>query len=247
MRAVLSALLFLAAASGVRAAGDWIQQGDGFDRKFQSARALEAYLKAEQGTPADATLLRKISKQYVEMVIDASSKSEKARLAQQGFDYAVRAKALAPGDPDVRVTMAIAAGRLALFKGPRERIELSRMIQEESAAAMRINPRHALAWHVQGRWHYEIANLNPLLRMIAEAVYGKMPAATNEAAVDHLRKAVELEPGNALFHAELGRALLATGRKEEARRELEKSLTLPLRARDDADAQQRARQALKSI
>jgi Flp pilus assembly protein TadD len=74
-----------------------------------------------------------------------------------------------------------------------------------------------------------------------------MPAAGNEAAVDHLRRAVELEPGNALFHAELGRALVAAGRPEEARRELEKSLTLPLRARDDADAQQRARQALKSL
>lgn len=247
MRTSLCFLLLWAAASGALAAGDWIQQGDTYDRKFQSEQALEAYLRAEEAGPADPTLLRKISKQYVELVIDAPNKAEKARLAQKGFDYAQRAKALAPNDPEVRVTLAIAAGRLAFFKGPRERIELSRKIQEESAAAMRLDPGYALAWHVHGRWHYEIANLNPLLKVVAEAVYGKMPTATNQAAVDHLRRAVELEPGNALFHAELGRALLAAGRPEDARRELEKSLSLPLRVRDDADAQQRARQALRSI
>jgi tetratricopeptide (TPR) repeat protein len=239
--------ILLACAGGARAAGDWISQGDSYDRQFKSDRALQAYLQAEKVSPSDATLLRKISKQYVEMVIDAQSKSEKVRLAQSGYDYALRAKALAPDDAEVRLTVAIAAGRLAFFKPPREKIELSRVIREESARAMQLNPRYALAWHVHGRWHYELANLNPLLKLVAEAVYGKMPAAGNEAAVDHLRRAVELEPGNALFHAELGRALVAAGRPEEARRELEKSLTLPLRARDDADAQQRARQALKSL
>jgi tetratricopeptide (TPR) repeat protein len=247
VRAFLGAILLVAAVTGLQAGGDWIEQGDIHDRKFETEKALVAYLQAEQVTPDDAELLRKISKQYVERVIDVSGKAEKARLAQKGFDYALQAKALAPDDPEVRVTVAIAAGRLAFFKGPREKLELSRTIQEESAKAMRLDPRYALAWHVHGRWHYEITNLNPLLKVIAEAVYGKMPVASNEAAVDHLSRAVELEPGNALFHAELGRALIAAGRPAEARRELEKSLTLPQRARDDADAQQRARQALKSI
>lgn len=228
-------------------AGGLIQQGDDYDRQFRSAEALEVYLRAEQAKPPDSMLLRRISKQYVEMVIDAPTKAEKTRLAQRGYDYALRTKALAPGDAEARMTVAVAAGRLAFFKGPRERVELSRVIREESAAAMRINPRYAMAWHVMGRWHYEIANLNPLLKVIAEAVYGKMPAATNAEAVKHLQQAARLDPGSVLFRAELGRALLAAGRCDDARRELEKSLTLPRRIRDDAAAQERAKQALEGI
>jgi len=235
------------AMANARAAGDWIEQGDSFDRKFKSAEALAAYQKALASSPNDAGLLRKISKQYVEMVLDAPSKKEKLRLAQLGYDTALQAKKLAPNDPEVRVTVAIAAGRLAFYSESRRRLELSSVVKSESAKSVQLDPGFALGWHVLGRWNYEIANLNTVLRVLAEAVYGKMPPATNEEAIRAMSKAVELEPGNALFHAELGRAYLAAGRNEEAKRELQKSLTLPRRSRDDAGAQDRAKQALRGL
>ncbi len=247
MRTVISALAACVAVASVHAAGDWIEQGDSFDRQFKSAEALAAYQNALAANPDDPDLLRKISKQYVEMVLDAPSKKEKLRLAQLGYDTALRAKKLAPNDPEVRVTVAIAAGRLAFYSDPRRRLELSSVVQSESAASIRLDPRFALGWHVLGRWNYEIANLNPVLRVVAEVVYGKMPPASNEEAIRHLSRAVELQPGNSLFHAELGRAYLAAGRKDEAKRELQKSLTLPRRNRDDAGAQDRAKQALRGL
>jgi tetratricopeptide (TPR) repeat protein len=247
MRAITGAAVLLVAVAGARGAGDWIEQGDALDRQFKSAQALVAYEKALAANPNDADLLRKISKQYVEMVLDAPSKKERLRLAQLGYDTALQAKRLAPNDPEVRVTVAIAAGRLAFYSEPRRRLELSSVVRSESAESVKLNPRFALGWHVLGRWNYEIANLNTVLRVLAEAVYGKMPPASNDEAIRSLSRAVELEPNNALFHAELGRAYLAAGRKEEAKRELQKSLTLPRRSRDDAGAQDRAKQALRGL
>ena len=247
MRAITGVAALLLAVAGARGAGDWIEQGDALDRQFKSAQALAAYEKALAANPNDADLLRKISKQYVEMVLDAPSKKERLRLAQLGYDTALQAKKLAPNDPEVRVTVAIAAGRLAFYSEPRQRLELSSVVRSESAEAVKLNPRFALGWHVLGRWNYEIANLNPVLRILAQAVYGKMPPASNDEAIRGLSRAVELEPNNALFHAELGRAYLAAGRKEEAKRELQKSLTLPRRSRDDAGAQDRAKQALRGL
>ena len=247
MKTVFRAAVVWAAVSTLHGAGEWIEQGDSFDRQFKSAEALAAYQKALAAKPDDADLLRKISKQYVEMVLDAPSKKEKLRLAQLGYDTALQAKKLAPNDPEVRVTVAIAAGRLAFYSEPRRRLELSSVVRSESAQSVKLDPRFALGWHVLGRWNYEIANLNPLLRVVAEAVYGKMPPASNDEAIRALQKAVELEPNNALFHAELGRAHLAAGNKAEAKRELQKSLTLPRRSRDDAGAQDRAKQALRGL
>jgi tetratricopeptide (TPR) repeat protein len=244
---ILRLLLLVALTGHAFAAGEWIEQGDALDREFQSARALELYLRAEKERPDDPSLLRRISKQYVEMVLDAPSKSEKLRLAGLGYDYALKAKKLAPRDPEVRLTVSIAAGRLAFYSEPKRKLELSSVVRSEAVEATRLNPRYALAWHVLGRWHFEIANLNILLRTLAEAVYGKMPEASFEKAIEYMSKAVQLEPGNALFHAELGRAYLAVGRTADAKRELEKSLTLPRRSRDDAGAQDRAKQALREL
>jgi len=247
MRTVLLAAVVCAAVSNVHAAAEWIEQGDSLDRQFKSSEALAAYQKAAAQRPNDADVQRKMAKQYVEMVLDAPSRKEQLRLAQLGYETALRAKKLAPRNAEVRVTVAIAAGRLAFYSEPRRRLELSRVVQSEASEAVKLNPRFALGWHVLGRWNYEIANLNPVLRVLAEAIYGKIPSGTNEAAIENLRRAVELEPGNALFHAELGRAYQAAGRKDDARRELEKAVSLPRRSRDDAGAQTRAKQALREL
>lgn len=218
------------------------------DSQFKSAEALAAYEKAAAARPDDAVLQRKIAKQYVELVIDAPSRKEKLRLARLGYDRANEAKRLDPSDPEVRLTVAVAAARLAHYTtDPRRKIELSRVVLDETNEALRLRPRYALGWHFLGRWHYEMAQLNPFLRMLAEAIYGKLPPASQDEAIRHLQRAVQLEPGNALFHAELGRAYLAAGRKTDAKRELEKSLSLPRRNRDDAGAQQRAKQALEQL
>jgi tetratricopeptide (TPR) repeat protein len=226
---------------------DWVEQGDILDGQFKSAEALAAYKKGLVEEPDNPDLLRKISKQYVEMVPNADSKKEKLRLAELGYETAVQAKKLAPDDPQVRLTVSIAAGRLAFFSDPGRRLELSREVESESAKAMELDPNLALAWHVQGRWNYEIANLNPFLRILARTIYGYAPTGTNEEAIRCLLKAVELEPNNPLFRVELGRAYLAGGQKKEAKRELEKSLSLPDKTPDDAEAKDRARQALGNI
>lgn len=247
MRAVGCCIALLAFARPAFSA-DWVAQGDQLDRQFRSAEALAAYQKAASGHPDDAQIQRKIAKQYVEMVLDAPSRKEKVRLAELGYGHALKAKELEAGDADVRLTVAVAAGRLAFVTGePRRKIELSRVARDEAQDAIRLEPGHALAWHCVGRWHHEMAQLNPILRLVAESIYGSLPPASQEEAIRHLAKAVELEPRNALFRAELGRAYLAAGRKAEARRELQKSLALPRATRDDIGAQGRAREALAEL
>lgn len=243
---VLIFLLCALASSGF-AAGDWIEQGDSLDLQFKSAQALGAYQKALAENPGDAAILRKIAKQYVELALDAPGRGEKLRLAQQGYDTALKAKELDPGSPEGRLTVAIAAARLGFYSGAKTKLELSRVVQQESSEAIRMRPGYALGWHMLGRWNYEISSLNPLLKTLAEAIYGKMPAASYEEAVKCLGKASRLEPDNALFHAELGRAYLAAGQKDEARAVLAKSLSLPRRTKDDGEAQERAKAALQEL
>jgi len=241
---VLSLFVF---ASSAFAAGDWIEQGDSLDRQFKSAEALAAYQKALAEKPDDPAILRKIAKQYVEMALDAPGKSEKLRLAKLGYETALEAKKLDPNNAEGRLTVAVAAARLGFYSDAKTKLELSKSVKQEASEAIRLKPDYALGWHMLGRWNYEISALNPLLKKVAEAIYGKMPPASYDEAVRCLGKAAQLEPDNALFQAELGRGYLAQEKKEEARRALQKSLTLPRRTKDDGEAQQRAKDALRGL
>jgi tetratricopeptide (TPR) repeat protein len=247
MRVLLHAFVALAAASTLHASAEWIEQGDSFERQFKSAEALAAYQKALAGKPDDPVILRKIAKQYVELALDAPGKAEKLRLAQQGYDTALKAKKLDPNNPEGRLTVAVAAARLGFYSDAKTKLELSKVVKQEASEAIRLKPGYALGWHMLGRWNYEIASLNPLLKKLAEVIYGKMPSASYDEAVRCLGKAAQLEPNNALFQAELGRGYLALDKKDEARRGLEKSLTLPRRTKDDGEAQTRAKAALREL
>jgi tetratricopeptide (TPR) repeat protein len=74
-----------------------------------------------------------------------------------------------------------------------------------------------------------------------------MPDASNEKALACFKKAVALNPERLLNQAELGRALAAAGRKDEARAALKKALEMPSREKDDNETKSRARKVLEDL
>jgi tetratricopeptide (TPR) repeat protein len=79
---------------------------------------------------------------------------------------------------------------------------------------------------ILARWNFEMATLNPLLKGIAELVYGQFPPASTQAAIIHFKKAIELNPTRVIHHAEYAKALEALGDKEQAREEWTKVIEL---------------------
>ena len=184
MRVLLHAFVALAAASTLHASAEWIEQGDSFERQFKSAEALAAYQKALAENPDDPVILRKIAKQYVELALDAPGKAEKLRLAQQGYDTALKAKKLDPNNPEGRLTVAVAAARLGFYSDAKTKLELSKVVKQEASEAIRLKPGYALGWHMLGRWNYEIASLNPLLKNWPRSSTGKCrPPPTRKRCV----------------------------------------------------------------
>jgi tetratricopeptide (TPR) repeat protein len=85
------------------------------------------------------------------------------------------------------------------------------------------------------------------LKTIAQAIYGKLPDASNEKAINCFKKAITLQPGRAIHHLELGRAYLALGEKQKAREEFNTGLALPSTDKDDDDNKGRARATLEKL
>jgi tetratricopeptide (TPR) repeat protein len=100
---------------------------------------------------------------------------------------------------------------------------------------------------VLGRWNYEVANLSGPVKFIAETLYGKLPEASNEKALECFKKAGALNPKSLLNQAELGRTLAVLGQKDDARAALEKAIEMPSREKDDDETKDRARKALDAL
>jgi tetratricopeptide (TPR) repeat protein len=244
---VLLLALGFALSAQAQSAGDLVRAGDALDAKHRNQEAVAIYLKAAAIQPDDAEILRRIAKQYSQQVVSESRSPENRELARKAVDYAQRAVKCDPGNSNARLSLAICYGKAAFLESARRRIEMSRLIHDEAEAALRLDPKSDYAWHVLGRWNYELANFNAALRFLAETIYGKFPDASNERARECFEKAVAIEPGRVIHHVELGRTYAALGRKQEALAELNKGLGLPSREKDDNESKDRARKAIAAL
>src|SRR3984893_4846672 len=129
---VATALLLTCAASRAQSADDLIEKGDVFALKFKTDEALKDYLLAEKLEPKNVRLLVRISREYRHMMSDASKTEEKLRLGGIAVDYAKRAAALGPNDPEAQLAVAISYGKLQPLASTKEKVETARIIKSEA-------------------------------------------------------------------------------------------------------------------
>ncbi len=251
MKAWLCRFLFLLLASlpahGAETASALEAKGDALDKQLRTREALTVYLDAEKAGTPESELLHKIAKQYAELMADTESKAEKRKLGEQAVDYAKRSVAADARNPKAHLSLAICYGRVASLLDNRTKIEYSRLVKDHVERALKLDPTDDYAWHVLGAWNYELANLNAVLRGLAGIIYGKLPSASNDKAVECFAKSIQLEPSRVAHHIELGRTYAAMGKDDLARKSLERGLGLPSREKDDEGTKARGRAALQRL
>jgi len=131
--------------------------------------------------------------------------------------------------------------------GTKDQMEASRRIKETVDKAIMLDPRNDLAWHVLGRWHRVLSDVNMLKRSLASVIYGRLPQTTTQEAVNCFEKAIEINPARLMHYIELGRACAQMGRTVEARRFIEKGLAMPSVEKDDPETKRRGRETLANL
>lgn len=228
-------------------ADDLLDTARAADRKHAHRQARVALLEARKLHPDQPEILWRLSKASSQLAASSPSTSERRALNKEALEAAERAASLAPDDADARLSMAIALGRVASHESPSRQVEMSKAIRTEAEAATRLDPGNSLAWHVLGRWHYEVANFNPFLKSVAQVIYGKFPDASNQTAADCFQKALTAAPGSAMDHVEYGRALAAMGRTAEGAEAIRVGLSLPSRGPEDNEAKARGKKSLAAL
>jgi tetratricopeptide (TPR) repeat protein len=247
IKALCSTTLLVYAADGADPPDDLIAKGDVFDQRFQATEALECYLPAEKLQPTNVHVLVCIARQYRYLLADAKTREEKLRLGGIALDYAQKAAALAPENAEAQLSVAISYGKMLPFMDTKSQFQASPSIKAYAEKAIKLDPENDLAWHVLGRWHRTLSDVNMLKRTVASFMYGQLPKTTTEKAVSCFEKALEINPRRLMHYIELGRAYAQMGKTEEARRFIEKGLSMPNHEKDDPETKRRGQETLAKL
>ena len=234
-------------AGGGEDAAALMAKGDEFDKRLQAKEALENYLPANKLEPDNVDLLVRIARQYRHLMSDAPSKKEKLRLGDISLEFANRAATLAPNNAEAQLSPAISYGKMLPFMGSKDQVNASPRIKAAVDRTLQLDPNNDNAWHILGRWNRVLANINVVKRVLAKALYGDLPVTTNEAAEKCLLKALEINPNRLMHYIELGRIYAQMGRKEDARKYIQKGLAMPNKEKDDPEMKDVGRQLLEKL
>jgi tetratricopeptide (TPR) repeat protein len=191
--------------------------------QFQEALALDS-LNYEANWKA-ARELTDIGK-----LMPDSLKKQRDTVYADALALAQRAVRVDSNGADGHYMVAVAVGRVALTKGPRERVRSARLVRDEALRAIALDSLHDGALHVMGRWNAEIMRLPGLTKFFAKTFLGAgiFNRASWDSAVIYFNDAIRINPTNIYHHLDLAEALVDAHHPEEARPHLEIVAQLPL-------------------
>lgn len=221
------------------------QRGLQLEQSFNEKQALIKFQEAQKLIPNHLQVLCKCSDLFSR--IGAREKNEKIKLDyfNSALLFAKKAYGLYPNNDDANVEMSIALGRIALTKSGDEKISMVKEIKIFADKAIQINPNNFRAWHILGKWHYEISNLNFIEKAAIKIFYGGLPESSFTLSIKSYEKAKSLNSKFCLNYLELAKAYQKNDDINQAITILKQLLQLPNSIEDDVAIKKEASDLLK--
>jgi tetratricopeptide (TPR) repeat protein len=192
-----------------------LQQAERLEKTNQEA-AFSKYQEIIKLQPTHLKALIKCSEMCSSIGHRQENKENKISYFKAARKFAEIALRLHPNDAEANFVMSIAMGRMALISSGKQKIEAVNDIKKYAELSIKNDPNNFKAYHVLGRWHYEVSNLGAVERTAAKILYGGLPPASLTEAIAYYEKSKALNAAFALNYLELGKAYYRNHQKEKA-------------------------------
>lgn len=198
-----------------------LAQGDSLYNKYDYAGSISYYSEAAKADSLSFDSFWKLGRSlnvWGELV----PKDSQLTIFENARDVEICALEINDNSADAHFQLARAIGKIALFKGVFNSIGLAKQVKQEAERALALDSLHDGAWHILGRWHREVGKKPKLFRVPLG-----LGAANKEDAIEFMQRAISLNPNLINHHLEMGITYREYGKKDLAREEFNKCLTLP--------------------
>ncbi|MCX7983618.1 MAG: tetratricopeptide repeat protein [Bacteroidetes bacterium] len=225
-----------------------IAEGDKYaEREFNNEKALQKYEEALKHDPSNYEVLWKLSRTLVDIAEHLPAHTEVERRKQletyeQALEYANRAIVVNPRGSMGYVRRAIVYGRIALFRGVWDAVDLVKQTKKDCEKAIELDQQNATAYYVLARTHHKVCEKPKVVRWPLGLSW-----ATMEDALRHYEKAITIRPQFIMYRLDCARAYIEQKEYEKAKEHLRIIPSLPKLDEDDDLFRSQAAELLQSI
>lgn len=226
---------------------DLLAKADQFEKQLKEEDAYTTYKDIIKIEPKNLKALTMCSEMASRIGKRQVNKDKSMDFYTAAKIYAQRALDVDSTSAEANCAMAIAMGRMAMVSSGKEKVANVKEIKRYAEVALKYDPKSFKAWHILGKWNYEVSNLNGLEKAAIKLLYGGMPAASIDDAIKYYEKAKTLEPSFVLNLYELAKAYHKNGMDDKAIDNINKLLKLPNRTAEDPSYKTEAKKMLADL
>jgi tetratricopeptide (TPR) repeat protein len=224
-----------------------LRQAETYEKAFRDNDALQKYGDILKKDPLNVVALYKSSELYSIIGKRQPTKEKQKEFYMKGVALARQAIKINPNSSDANFAMAVSMGRMALISSGQDKIKAVKDIKTYSDKCIQLDPSNYKGYHVLGKWHYEVSDLNSLEKWLVKVTYGGLPQASIEDAIKNYEKSRQLNPGFLLNYLELAKAYRRRNDNQKARSLLKYMLTLPPATSDDPKIKEHGKKLLDEL
>jgi FimV-like protein len=245
---IIHAAGFQTAGHEVSAVVQLIAEGDSCAEKlFDNNKALEKYTEAAEISPGNYDVLWRLSRTCVDIGEHLPSKSDEEKQKQleiyeKALEFAKKAIAANENGSMGYVREAIANGRIALFRGIWESIDLVKQTKADCEKAIALDSTEATAYYVLGRANAKVCEKPKFIRWPLGLGWANM-----DDAVKNYEEAIVLRPSFIMYRLDCAKAYIEMDEYQKARAHLEKIADLSKEDEDDDVFRKEAAELLEEI
>ena len=221
---------------------------ENYEHNLKEPEALNQYKEVLALDPQNIKALVKTAELSCSIGERTENKNDKRLQFESAMAFAKRALAADNNSADANYAMAMVSGKMTEIETDnKKKIGYVIDIKNYANRALAINPNHARATFVEGRWHYEMITLNSVKRTAAKLINGNLPTASLDSATAYLEKAKQLDPYYVLTYYYLNKAYKEDEKPAKQMDILSKMVKLPTRCFDDIAMKDGAKKELESM
>lgn len=217
------------------------------ERDLKEAEALNKYKEVLTIQPANVKALWKAAELTGRIGNRLKKEDQRISHMQQAKQYAEAALKADHNSADANYAIAATAMRYAAITKGKERAGFLREMKYYADSALMINPAHARALYVLGKWNFDIVTMGVGDKAAAKVLFGGMPRASLEDAIIYFEKARAADIFLMIDYLDLAKAYIKFHQTDKAIDVLNKMAKLPPRTEDDPGYKAEGKTLLASL
>jgi tetratricopeptide (TPR) repeat protein len=217
------------------------KEGNELEASMNENGALEKFKSVLRINPVNVYALNKCSELCSRIGKREVNLQKREDFYKAAITYAEIALKVAPTNSEANCVMAIALGRITMNKSGKEKIHTAKEIKKYVDISIKYDANNFKAWHVLGRWHYELSCLNVVEKTAVKVFFGGVPACSFKESIKAFEKSQSLAGGFILNYFEMAKSLKKNNEKDKALMALYTLINLPNHTEDDESIKADAR------